>query len=282
VAGLPPTTYSPFDAATALGESTIPTCLNWPESPTPPTIPTGQLAGVPTLIFSGQEDLRTPLEDAVAVQQGITGSQLVQVADTGHSVLGTALSGCPGQQLLNFISGSAVSQCLSHEGSLGVAPRAPASLGAVARARGVSGQRGKVVDAVGETLDDASNAFLAAVLDETVIRFGGLRGGWGRADRNSLALHSFTYVPGVKVTGSLHLSSRGISGTLRVKAPHGLSGTLHAKSHGVLSGTLGGRRVKDKPVSAASAARAGASAPAPARLLQALRLAGRSHRLALR
>ncbi|MCW3063568.1 MAG: alpha/beta hydrolase fold protein, partial [Solirubrobacterales bacterium] len=245
LAGLPPSTYAPFDAATALGESNIPLCISWPQAPAEPAIPLGPISGIPTLIFSGQEDLRTPLEDAQGVQAGIASSQLVQVADTGHSVLGTALDTCPATQLEAFFRGAPTTSCLSHSGAIGVAPLAPHSLASAGTARGVHGARGHVVAAVGETLDDASDAFVAAVLSNRVIRFGGLRGGWGRADGSSLALHDFAFVPGVKVSGKLRLASRGLTGNLRVTAPNGLGGTLHPLPRGVLAGTLGGRGVRD-------------------------------------
>ena len=260
VAALPAGTYSPFNAQIALGESVIPLCLNWPEAPNPPAIPTGPLAGIPTLIFSGQEDLRTPLEDAQRLQAGIAGSQLVQVADTGHSVLGEALDRCPGDELDAFFAGRPTGSCLDHTGAIPVAPLAPHSLRAAGQAKGVPGPRGHVVAAVGDTLDDASDAFLFAVLNNTVVRFGGLRGGWGRADGSSLTLHRFSYVPGVKLSGRLHLSANGLRGTLKVAAPNGLSGQLSTHPHGVLSGTIGGRHVRDR-AHGAIAARLGAARP---------------------
>jgi pimeloyl-ACP methyl ester carboxylesterase len=253
VAGLPANTYAPFDTPTALAGSVIPLCLSWPQAAAEPAIPTGPLAGIPTLIFSGQEDLRTPLEDAQRLQAGIAGAQLVQVADTGHSVLGTVLDGCPNEQLVAFFAGRPTTSCLAHDGRLDVAPLAPSSLRSAGHARGVPGRRGEVVAAVGGTLDDASNAFLAAFLEDTVIRFGGLRGGWGRADGSKLSLHGFSYVPGVKLTGRLKLGINGLRGTLHVTAPGHLGGSLHTLRHGVLAGTLGGRHVRDKPHAAVAA-----------------------------
>jgi pimeloyl-ACP methyl ester carboxylesterase len=271
VASLPPNTYAPFDTTTAIAGSVIRLCLSWPEAAVEPTIPTGPLAGIPTLIFSGQEDLRTPLEDAQRLQAGIAGAQLVQVADTGHSVLGTVLDNCPNAQLLAFFQGRPTSQCLAHDGRLDVAPLAPSSLRTAGHARGVPGRRGEVVAAVGDTLDDASNAFIAALFEDTVISFGGLRGGWGRADGSNLTLHGFSYVPGVKLTGRLKLGTSGLRGTLRITAPSHLGGSLKALPHGVLAGTLGGRHVRDKPHGGV-AARVGA-APPMSRIEQAAQLA---------
>jgi pimeloyl-ACP methyl ester carboxylesterase len=268
VSGLPAGTYSPFDVATALSDSVLGLCLSWPQAPTPPTIPTGPLAGIPTLILSGQEDLRTPLEDAQRLQGGIAGAELVQVA---HSVLGTVLDSCPNTQLDAFFRSAPTTSCLSHDGRIGVAPLAPDSLRSAGHARGVPGVRGEVVAAVGATLDDASDAFLAAILNDTVIRFGGLRGGWGRADGSSLSLHGFSFVPGVKLTGRLRLNTKGLRGTLKVTAPHHLGGSLQTLAHGVLAGTLGGRHVRDRP-HGATAAQAGA-APPLSRLDRAVALA---------
>src|SRR5439155_1624278 len=85
---------------------------------------------------SGQEDLRTPLEDAWRLAGNIAGASVVAVANTGHSVLGTAPTSCPLRQVVRFFSGQPTESCASSH-TASVAPLPPASLSRVHPARAV-------------------------------------------------------------------------------------------------------------------------------------------------
>ncbi len=63
------------------------------------------LPNVPTLILSGEQDLRTPTSNALAVAALIPDAQVLVVPYTGHSVVGSDLSGCTAKALDAFFAG---------------------------------------------------------------------------------------------------------------------------------------------------------------------------------
>jgi len=75
-----------------------------PPAPVPP-------ADVPTLILSGAQDLRTPTSGARQVGALIPGAQIEVVPFTGHSVVGSDLTGCAAKAVSAFFSGAAVAPC---------------------------------------------------------------------------------------------------------------------------------------------------------------------------
>ena len=55
----PPTALTPFDRTTALFASpTLQLCSRWPSAPAEPAIQDGPFPAVPTLVLSGEDDLR--------------------------------------------------------------------------------------------------------------------------------------------------------------------------------------------------------------------------------
>jgi pimeloyl-ACP methyl ester carboxylesterase len=99
-----PSALAPFDRAAALREGAFSLCSDWPAprrvvdpgAPLPP--------GLPTLILSGELDLRTPLERARQLASALPGAQLVVVGDTGHDVLGARPRGCVRRALTAFLA----------------------------------------------------------------------------------------------------------------------------------------------------------------------------------
>jgi hypothetical protein len=68
---------------------------------------------------------------------------------------------------------------------------------------------------------------------------GGLRGGWlSLMAKNGIDMHSYSYVPGVTVTGNLKPGS-----TIHVGGAAAAHGTLHLTLKGMIVGTLGGVHV---------------------------------------
>jgi pimeloyl-ACP methyl ester carboxylesterase len=89
----PSAALAPFDRAAALDFGLLPVCGSWPAreravAPAPP-LPTD----VPTLVLSGDLDLRTPLENARRLATALHG-RLVIERDVGHAVLGADPNGC--------------------------------------------------------------------------------------------------------------------------------------------------------------------------------------------
>ena len=133
---LPSSDFYPFDAESGLFDQTIPLCVPWPDaSPAPP--PAGAVPNVPTLILSGGQDLRTPTEDAGRVAAMIPDAQLVHVPYTGHSVIGSDLSGCATAAVASFFAGAAAKACPSAVNRFPPAPLAPRQLSSVAPTGGV-------------------------------------------------------------------------------------------------------------------------------------------------
>lgn len=105
--GLPDDYFAPFDRATALASETLNICKYWPEAGRPD--PPAALPALPTLVLSGEDDLRTPVEGAKDVAARIPGAQFVEVPDHGHSLIGD--SSCVARGLGHFMDGGLASPC---------------------------------------------------------------------------------------------------------------------------------------------------------------------------
>jgi pimeloyl-ACP methyl ester carboxylesterase len=109
LAGYGDSAFSPLDRATVLASSLVPMCKFWiAANPSPPFGAT-MLPPVPTLIVSGMDDLRTPVEDARALAATSPDARLLEVPDRGHSVIDS--SGCARRALAHFIADQPISEC---------------------------------------------------------------------------------------------------------------------------------------------------------------------------
>ena len=247
VGGLPAGAFGAFGPPAArLVAPQLDFCAGWPaaapHAPLAPLVP----PPVPLLALAGAGDLRTPVADAQALAARYPGSSVVAVPGSGHGVLLNDLSGCVRRALSRFFAGRPVRGCPGGEPLLLPEVRPPSRLRDVPPARGVSGQRGQVLGAVGLTLEDVVLSLAVRFLnDETGrIRGTGLRAGRFAMGPRGLRLTSVVHVPGVSVSGAL-------DGPLRISAA-GMSGTLRLTDEGRLSGTLGGRPVAARDVNIAS------------------------------
>jgi pimeloyl-ACP methyl ester carboxylesterase len=251
---LPASSFAPFSYSDALLTSSIGVCSEWPYSSQGPELDEAPLPAVPTLIFSGEDDIRTPTSDAQALAAQIPGAHLVVVAHTGHSALSAALGSCPRKALRAFFANRTIKPC---NGPLSLPqlppmPLAPRRLGEIPPAAGTHGRAGRALDAVLLTLkdfsDEAAFELISALtsgrflLDLLEVRVGGLRAGWGKLSEGGLTLHDYTYVPGVRVSGKLS-SGHGI---LRITGSPRVRGTLRIGRRGTLHGVLGGQRVSSR------------------------------------
>jgi pimeloyl-ACP methyl ester carboxylesterase len=269
---LPGSDFYPFDSESALLDMTIPLCVAWPDASSPPPA-TGPLPNVPTLILSGAQDLRTPTENARRVAALIPDAQLVQVPYTGHSVIGSDLSGCARSALTAFFAALAVKACVPASNHFPPAPLAPTRLAALAPTPGVRGSKSLTVTAAVDSILDLRRTVIELALGFGELplgaRFGGLRGGTVRITKAGAVLARFSYVPGVRLSGTIPigvlLKNSGASSTLGVSGPAAAKGRLRLASGGRLSGVLGGRTFHANvaaKVKVARAARAGGEAPA--------------------
>jgi pimeloyl-ACP methyl ester carboxylesterase len=221
----PDEAFFPFDRETALRLGLVELCASWPSSGREPeeSETEGAITDAPTLLLSGEEDLRTPLEGARRTAERLPNAALVSVPSVGHSVLGDVMELCAGRTLERFFTDEAVSGRCPDEFPLGpVLPKAPLSLAEVDPPPGIGGRPGRTLTATALTLDDTLLASLftaAPSADPTTIAGGGLRSGrfrlevGGGASEDSfegplkivLSLDRVGYVPGVRVSGELAL-----------------------------------------------------------------------------
>jgi pimeloyl-ACP methyl ester carboxylesterase len=268
---VPASGLAPFDAATALSTSYAQDCLLWPPDPVDPPSE-DPLPDVPALILDGRLDLRTPLENGRALAALLPRAQVVTVPGTGHDELDSDITGCADRALARFAAGRAVGHpCAGLTNEVPPFPRAPASLRDYRSAPGVGGRRGRIVFAVLDSAVDARVAVLQTLFAgfSGPARGGGLRGGrFAGGSGGAIVLHRYEYVPGVRLTGTLHTRAGQATGTVRVTVPGRDDGTLTLLADGQATGVLGGRAVASRmPRRRARAAYADApSSREPARL----------------
>ncbi|MGH2835335.1 MAG: alpha/beta fold hydrolase [Solirubrobacteraceae bacterium] len=242
--------FAPFTTSNALTLSDVPTCARWPKTPGGPEINTDPLPNVSTLILSGADDLRTPTSGAREVAGQIPDSQLLVVPNTGHSVLGADPTPCAHNALKSFFEQRTIKQCKETVPPplFLPTPLPPRSISSVAPAHGNGGLAGRTLRSALLTLGDFDRQILLAVLENIgealfgsgTVRTGGLRAGWGGIVHGKLALHGYSYVPGVTLTGTLSPSK---GSTLRIGGRAAARGTLRIGARGSLSGVLGGHTV---------------------------------------
>jgi pimeloyl-ACP methyl ester carboxylesterase len=249
-ATIPDLEFEPFDRATSLASDTLTLCERWPQAPVAPEFGPGPLPDVPVLLLEGEDDLRTPVENARRVAELFPRSRLVVAPATGHSALGSDFSGCTDRAFGRFFEERTVpTRCPRARRPFQPSPPPPRRLGDVAPLQGTSGLRGRALAAVKLTLRDVAEDSITELIfdpsDPDIARGGGLRAGHYRIDGdNTLELNGVAFVPGVTLSGRLqHFGERRERGRLRVSgraAPHGLLRLERQNARG----TLGGRRVR--------------------------------------
>ena len=245
--GLPAEAFGPFRRETVI-PGPLANCIGWPNASPPPGPPV-DLPRVPALVFAGEADLRTPVEDARNVA-GRLGASAVAVPHTGHSVLGSDFSGCAMAAVAAFFRDGSTPACPA-----GLDPpvrplvRPPRSLREVPQARRYRGRVGRTLNAVGLTQTDALVAGLGAEIDGSS-RVGGVRRGVIAVSQRAISLRGVEFVPGVRVTGSFPF--RGSSARLRVTGRAAARGRLTITRGGRVTGRLGGRRIRATPRAASA------------------------------
>ena len=275
VRALPPGALGPFDRTSVLyGSAPFQLCSRWPTAPAAPALPDGPFPAVPTLIVSGEDDLRTPIESARRIAARTPGATLVTVPDMGHSVMSGFPRRCGVRAADDFFMGRPVRPCVPRRRTFPPLPRIPRSLAQVDAVPEVGGRRGRTVTAVGLTLADALDQLLGAALlagfEQDVLRVAGLRGGYVRAGAERIELHGAVYVPGVRVRGRIVFSERP-HGSFRVSGRAAANGRLVFRRDGSVTGRLGGRRVRVTAAAAAARSTRQLAHGGPARVLARLR-----------
>ena len=232
LAALPAGSTAPFSRTTAAEYSPLAICEEWPATPLAPP-PPGGISPTPTLILSGEDDLRTPYEQDLEVQEGYSDVRLLRIPDTGHSTASTDSTGCAKDAMLEFLTtGQAPVFCPGSREPQAL-PLPPTSLGDPHAFAAHSSLANCVATATVMTLED--------LFGQTSFSGGGLRGGDYELEPNGYALHGMVDIPGVTLSGNIHVGDTGLepklSGHLIV---HGrLNGTLILRGR-LLSGRLDG------------------------------------------
>jgi pimeloyl-ACP methyl ester carboxylesterase len=245
---IPSSAFYPFDATIALMAEPTLECERWPDAAPAPS-PLGPLPDVPTLILSGAQDLRTPTSYARGVAAEIPGAQLLVVPYTGHSVLGSDLSGCADAAVSAFFAGNAVQPCPPGPNPFAPTPIAPTELARVQPPPGLGGNPGRTLTAALDALVDLNRLVIAATIqaDQALpsgSSFGGLRGGYARLTSSAAVLKDFSFVPGVALSGTFPVKEGKLqAATMRVSGSSASPGTIRVgSSEKQIAGTLGGRR----------------------------------------
>jgi pimeloyl-ACP methyl ester carboxylesterase len=287
-AAIPPAALGPFDAQTVLRTSYVDDCLRWPGDPVRPPF-TGPLPDVPALLLGGRQDLRTPIENALATAKELPHASVVTLRGGGHDATDTDLTGCISRALARFVADRQVGHpCAGRENGVRPLPAPPRSLRDFRSPAGVGGIRGRAVFATLDSVQDALITGLELQDANLPLRGGGLHGGrFALLDdaAGTLRLRRYAFVPGVRLTGDLRAADVDIVGRLSVQGPRGASGFLQLAAGGRVTGRLGGRAVRYRGSSSAAtaASQRGGLRPAPVlRGLRALRRAAAEPQVAAR
>jgi pimeloyl-ACP methyl ester carboxylesterase len=262
LAAVPAADLAPLDRRT-LRRLRVDSCRAWPESPI--AQPTAPLPDVPTLILSGDGDLRTPRSDASAIAALLPRARLLTVPGVGHSVLGGAASldqRCAERAVTAFFAQRRVRDCGRTE-LPAVARQAPRRLAELSPRGGLPAGTGRTYRAFELTVTDAFERITTAAasgagasLEGGAIGVGGLRGGALRIGRRAMRFDRYSFVPGVTVSGVIALDVEDESPLVfRIGGRAAARGTLTLGERSV-RGTLGGRRIRLGAVAASDAAAA--------------------------
>jgi hypothetical protein len=236
VRSAPSSAFLPFDREAALENDLLQLCDRWEAAPAEPAFGPGPLPDVPVLLIQGEDDLRTPVENARRVAGLFPQAELVVASGTGHSALSSDPSGCTARALARFFRDRPVAgSCRRSPRLFPALPPPPLRLGRIPPLR-----------AVAQTLRDVSQDSLSQLIldpdDPDLARGGGLRGGFYRVDgRVTLHLSRVAFVPGVRVSGFLRrFEDLRQAGRLVVRGR--VDGALRVSGRRVV-GRLGGQRV---------------------------------------
>ncbi len=244
---LPAGDFYPFDTTTALQSGLVPVCDSWPDAgPVPPAA--SPLPNVPTLILSGEQDLRTPTSGAKAVAATIPDAQVLTVPYTGHSVLGSDFSGCAQTAVGAFFASTPVQPCTTTADIFAPTPVAPRKLAYLHSPPGLGGKPGRTLTAVLDAIVDLDRQVVAATLQAeqelpSGSSFGGLRGGYAKLTSSAATLRNFSFVTGVKLSGTFPVKNHELQpATIRISGGSAAAGSVRLSSDKRVTGMLGGKR----------------------------------------
>ncbi len=243
--------FAPFAIMNARANAAARDCTAWPETSTDALAP-GSLPAVPTVIFSGGQDLRTPTANALAVAGRSPSATVVVAPGWGHDL--TDNLDCAGQQVARLLAGSPVraNACADVTVKLTMAPiPAPAATVSALSPMGAKGTPGRVAHAARFSLQDALWSVNAG-LDAGLQGIPGVRSGFMRVTGllgETARFSRYSDTKGVSVTGALTLRNGALNGRVTVNGPGSMDGYLdlhNERSRAYYSGVIGGTRISIK------------------------------------
>jgi pimeloyl-ACP methyl ester carboxylesterase len=261
--------FYPFDDVTAFTNSLASGCAGWPDASAAPPA-TSALPNVPTLILSGEQDMRTPTADARRVAATIPDAQLLVVPWTGHSVIGSDISDCASLALKAFfaaaVGGGQIHPCASTADPFAPTPVTPTKLSRIDPPAQLGGRPGQTLVAVLDTLVDFNRQLIAATLQANAqlpngSSFGGLHGGYAKLTSSAAILKELSFVPGVKLTATFPVRNGKLQAAdIHITGAEASPGTIRFGSSTTrISGTLADRHF-DVDLAKVKISRAGAGA----------------------
>jgi hypothetical protein len=221
------------------------TCLGWESTGLNPLASAG-FPDVPVLVVSGDRDIRTPTENAVAVARLFPHGRLLVSHGSGHSVL--SFSECADEAMVEWLAGGTPpGECIDDEDHF-VLPLVPGSVGA-APALAPGGKIGRTLAAVVATIDEMHAYGRLADFGDSDDPETALVGGLASGTAGFEKMKAYADVPGVTLSGASVLDSSHV--TFTVGGSAAAHGTLHyvltdGSGQCTLNGTLGGRKVSTR------------------------------------
>lgn len=233
---LPASATAPFAAQTVASVSALPWCLRWPATPAAPPATDG-ISTTPTLILSGDDDLRTPPEQALSIAAGYSDATLLRIPDVGHSTVTEDRTGCARRAMIQFLTTGGVPSSCPGSGEAQAVALPPTSLRAV--------RPGESRARLARTVAAAVASALEYLFGQTVISGAGLAGGYWGFGEHGLALHRLSDTTGVAISGTIHLSGTPIAlkDSARLYVSGRLSGQVTLRGL-TLTGKLAGMPVR--------------------------------------
>jgi pimeloyl-ACP methyl ester carboxylesterase len=232
----------PFDPATLVGYDVAGSCLAWPRTTLPGAVLLGPLPDVRVLVLAGEDDLRTPVENAAALAQGVPRAAVVAVPHQGHSVITS--QDCAQATLARFLTSQPLGRLC--DGVPRILPVQP-----VPRSFADLPEAPPLTDAAGRTLTAVKRTLVDALITNLVVNgnVSGLRGGTITcrnkcpATDRVLRLQRVSLIRGVAVSGKMRLGDRTWTASVTVRGRSVAAGSLEFGADRRITGRLGGQDV---------------------------------------
>lgn len=232
---IPESAFYPFSRTTVRDNSVSAYCRGWQQQPAAPAIAQWQLPDIPTLALNGDLDLRTPTSWAKRATAGDSKAQVVEIPNSGHSVIGTDVSGCALSLAKRFlIFGATNGKCDSAAPPIPIAPRPVASINRVRSLPGTCrGLRGAACTRAKRELL-AGYLGVRDTLDQALIGYmdvgPGLLGGIWEMEYD--LAEDLSVIPvGLRMSGVGNVPGVYVSGTINFEAAPDIDDTIRIGSY---------------------------------------------------